>query len=105
MSTPEDTAIETLAGSVGVAPRYRDAQGRDQHVSIATKRAVLLSMGFDLSSINAIRAALQARVDAEWHCLLAPVTVLRRSPDAISSVTVTLPEVLLSRPLDWRLTS
>jgi 4-alpha-glucanotransferase len=103
MSTPEDTAIETLAGSVGVAPRYRDAQGRDQHVSIATKRAVLLSMGFDLSSINAIRAALQARVDAEWHCLLAPVTVLRRSPDAISSVTVTLPEVLLSRPLDWRL--
>ncbi len=58
-------------------------------------------MGFDLSSVNALRAALHQQEEAHWHRLVAPVTVLRRSPGAVPSITVTLPEALLSRSMDW----
>ena len=103
MSTAEDTAIETLAQTVGIEPSYRDTNGRVQHVPIETKRSVLLSMGFDLSSANSLREALLAYKAAEWRRLVAPVAVLRCSPDTIPCVTVTVPEALLSRSLDWHL--
>lgn len=103
MSTAEDAAIDDLAEAVGIEPGYRDTTGRIQPVSAETRRATLRSMGFDLGSASAVRDALQARVEAEWHRFIAPAAVLRRIPATAPSVTVTLPEASLSRPLEWRL--
>jgi 4-alpha-glucanotransferase len=95
--------IELLANAVGIEPNYRDVEGRVQSVAIETQRAVLLSMGFDLSTPEAARAALQACVDAEWRLLLPPVVVLKHAPDVVPAVSLTLPEPFLSRRLEWHL--
>lgn len=103
MSTVDDAAIDALAEAAGMEASYRDTTGQVQQASAETKRATLLSMGFDLGSAGAVDEALRALLEAEWHSLIAPVTVLRRSPDTVPSVTVTLPEALLVHSLEWRL--
>ena len=97
----EHAAIATLAEAVGIEPGYRDTDGHIQQTSVESQRGILQAMGFDLSSEASLHAALHQREAADWHRLVAPVTVLRRSPGAIPSVTLTLPEALLSRPLKW----
>ncbi len=103
MNSVVETLIETLAEAAGIESRYRDTEGRIRQASLETKRGVLLSMGFDLSSTETIRAALNATVDAEWQRTIAPITVLRRSQGVTPSVVVTVPEALLSHVWDWRL--
>ncbi len=98
----EEAAIVTLAEAVGIEPSYRDTDGHIQRTSVKSRRGILQAMGFDLSSAASLHAALHQREAADWHRLVAPVIVLRRSPGAIPSVIVALPEALLSRPLEWR---
>jgi len=93
MSTANDAAIDALAEAVGMESSYRDTMGQIQQLSAETKRLTLLSMGFDLDSAGAVDEALRALLEAKWNSLIAPVTVLRRSPGAVPFVTVTLPEV------------
>jgi 4-alpha-glucanotransferase len=101
VGTAEQHAIEALADIVGIEPGYRDTDGHIRHTSLESKRGVLQSMGFDLNSVGALDAALRQREEADWHRLVAPVTVVRRSKGAAPSVTVTLPDTLLSRSMDW----
>ena len=101
MGTAEQDAIEALADIVGIEPSYRDTEGHIRHTSLKSKRGVLQSMGFDLNSVGALDAALRQREEVDWHRLVAPVTVVRRSKGAVPSVTVTLPDTLLSRSMDW----
>jgi 4-alpha-glucanotransferase len=101
VGTAEQDAIEALADIVGIEPSYRDTDGHIRHTSLESKRGVLQSMGFDLNSVGALDAALRQREEADWHRLVAPVTVVRRSKGAVPSVTVTLPDTLLSRSMDW----
>jgi 4-alpha-glucanotransferase len=101
VGTAKQTATETLADDVGIEPSYRDTEGHIRHISLESKRGVLQSMGFDLCSENAIHAALHQWEEVDWHRLVAPVTVLRRSRGAVPSVTVTLPDALLSQSMDW----
>lgn len=101
MGTAEQDAIEALADIVGIEPSYRDTEGHTRHTSLESKRGVLQSMGFDLNSVGALDAALRQREEVDWHRLVAPVTVVRRSKGAVPSVIVTLPDTLLSRSMDW----
>jgi hypothetical protein len=102
MSFTEDAAIEALAEAVGIEPDFRDTAEQLQHVSTETKHHVLQAMGFNLTSASAVRDALRAHEEVQWHRFVAPIIVLRRTPNVTCSV-VTLPERLISRPLDWRL--
>jgi 4-alpha-glucanotransferase len=103
VSTSENAVIELLSDAVGIEPTYRDVDGRVQSVAIETQRAVLHSMGVDVSTPEAARAALQARVEAEWRFLLPPAIVLKHAPEVIPAVSLTLPEPYLSRRLEWHL--
>jgi 4-alpha-glucanotransferase len=101
VGTAEQAAIEKLAEVIGIEPSYRDTEGHIQHTSPGSKRGVLQSMGFDLYSENAIHAALHQREEVDWHHLVAPATVFRRLAGTTPSLTVTLPDALLSRSMDW----
>src|ERR1700682_1202285 len=75
--------IDRLAGLAGVEPRYFDLQGQRHETTVAAKVLVLGALGFDVSSIAAVRAAASATEEETWRRWLPPFIVQRAEDDFI----------------------
>ena len=80
-----DAELNRLARAYGVATRYSDWRGQDVEVSEDTLRAVLTSLGADVSAPGAVRETL-ARLEEERRTRLLPPILFRRAgrPAAIT---------------------
>ncbi len=76
---PEELA--RLAGAYGVATEYWDQAGALVQVGEATVAAVLRALGLDVSSREAIEAALEEKRLRDWRRMLPPVFVMRQGED------------------------
>ncbi len=81
--------LQRLASLAGIEPSFRDYFGTETCVGDATKRALLASMGFDLSSERSIAAAIDA-IDAE---LQRPPVIVVTDAAHPSSVLQAQPEL------------
>lgn len=70
--------LAALAGAHGVAVEYWDQSGEHRAVSRATVAAVLVALGIDVSTPEAIAAALLDTEVAPWRAVLPPVFVVRQ---------------------------
>jgi (1->4)-alpha-D-glucan 1-alpha-D-glucosylmutase len=75
--------IDRLAGLAGVEPWYFDLQGRRHETTLAAKVLVLGALGFDVSSIAAVRAAASAMEEETWRRWLPPSIVKRAEENFI----------------------
>lgn len=71
--------LQQLASLAGIEPSFRDYFGVETHVSDATKRALLASMGFDLSSQRSVAASIDA---AQTELERPPVIVMTNGAQA-----------------------
>jgi 4-alpha-glucanotransferase len=76
---PDDLA--RLADAYGVATEYWDQAGTLVQVGAATVAAVLRALGLDVSSPEAIAAALEEKRLRDWRRMLPPVFVTRQGDD------------------------
>jgi len=72
----ENELIDSLSEAVGIVPEYYDIRGVRHITSIKTKRAILCSMGIDISEER-----LYAIRDRKWTELLEPVIALTKSQE------------------------
>jgi 4-alpha-glucanotransferase len=70
-----------LAAAYGVATEYWDQSGGLVQVGAATVSAVLEALGLDVSSDDAIGAALEEKRLRDWRRMLPPVFVMRQGDD------------------------
>ena len=77
---PSQELLE-LARSYGVATEYWDQSGNHHRVGAATITAVLVALGVDVTSPDAVWNALYARRNAAWRRMLPPVFVTRSGMD------------------------
>ena len=78
-AVPED--LGRLAAAYGVATEYWDQSGGLVQVGAATVSAVLAALGLDVSSDDAIGAALEEKRLRDWRRMLPPVFVMRQGED------------------------
>lgn len=76
---PDD--LGRLAEAYGVATEYWDQAGSLVRVGAATVSAVLIALGLDVSSPEAIAAALEEKRLRDWRRMLPPVFVMRQGGD------------------------
>ena len=76
---PDD--LRHLADAYGVATEYWDQAGSLVQVGEATVAAVLTALGLDVSSGEAIQAALHEKGLRDWRRMLPPVFVMRQGTD------------------------
>ena len=72
--------LDELARGLGIAPSYRDQDGRIQVISEGTKRALVAAFGVQPDDEGAIEAALASIRSNAQPGLLPPVVVLREPP-------------------------
>ena len=94
--------IDQLAALYGVEPSYQDVWGREQRISMTTKRALLAAMGVDASSDKTLKAALAAEADRPWRQLLPPVLVTR-TPVSSLRLSVQVPQARRQSRFAWEL--
>jgi len=92
--------LENLARRCGIVESYVDARGQRRATRPQTRAALLAAMGFDGSSEDGARRAVETLIRREWTRILPPVWVHRTcGPPAV--------ELLLPRrieQIDWRVT-
>ena len=76
---PED--LRRLADAYGVATEYWDQGGTLVQVGAATVSAVLVALGLDVSTPEAIAAALRDKQLRDWRRMLPSVFVMRQGAD------------------------
>ena len=89
--------IDRLAGLAGVEPWYFDLQGRRHETTLAAKVLVLGALGFDVSSIAAVRAAVSTMEEETWRRWLPPFIVQRAEENFVD---LFLPSAELGR--SWK---
>lgn len=95
------SALDRLAGLVGIEPFYHDIWGNRRETSEATKRALVGAMGLDTDGDTAVEASLRRVEDADWQRLLPPVMVLEEGEPL--DLSVALPTGLEQAVLSWTL--
>lgn len=75
IGTDKDDPLSRLAALVGIEPAYFDIFGRRHETSVDTKARILAALGFDVSSIAALEAAVRAMEEEPWRERLAPFVV------------------------------
>jgi len=89
------SALRALADQAGIIAEYVDQTGKERRAtSDRTRRALLSSMGYDVSSDAAATEALAALRDRARDQLLAPVRV---TSDASAPIALTIPRGWPSR--------
>ena len=78
---PVSMELAQLAAAYGVATEYWDQAGNHVDVGAATVEAVLAALGVDVSSSEAIGAALTEISLRNWRRMLPPVFVSRQGED------------------------
>ncbi len=87
--TPVPDDLGRLATAYGVATEYWDQAGTLVQVGSATVAAALRALGLDVSSGEAIAAALEEKRLRDWRRMLPPVFVMRQGEDRRLWVHVT----------------
>lgn len=77
-NTLDPQLVEQLATLSGVCGDYEDWAGRPVSVPTELKVPILQAMGFDLSSTDSARAAMQRYQEQQWDSLIAPVNVVHQ---------------------------
>jgi 4-alpha-glucanotransferase len=94
--------LRRLADHVGIMSEYFGVTGERHHTNDDTRRAVLAALGFDASTDDSARLALDQIAEEESRELIAPVRVVRGSSNAVHAVDVQLPPGA-DRTGAWRL--
>jgi 4-alpha-glucanotransferase len=81
--------LSRLAAAHGVALDFWDFQGQHRIISAKAIAAVLEALGVDVSTPEAVHAAIADLDNAPWRAPLPPSTVLREGSDAHLPVHVT----------------
>lgn len=70
-----ETLLTRLAALVGIKSSYIDVYGRRIDTSLNAKVRILAALGFDVSSVSSLTAAVVAAEEEPWRRWLAPWTV------------------------------
>ncbi len=95
-------ALLRLAELHGIAPDYRDTQGRTNLASQATLRALLATMGIPAATEAEVEHALAAHGEQRWRQTCAPVVVARHGTQPEMRINLASASDLAT--LSWRLT-
>lgn len=76
MTEAAEGLLARLTVLAGIAPSYRDADGRLRPLAPATRTGVLRALGFDPDTRAAVRDAVVALEAAPWQTMLTPAVVL-----------------------------
>lgn len=74
----EQDLLRLLASRAGIAADYHDIAGTLHVTSDDTRRAILSSMGFDVSSRESLLQALIDLDDAPWRQTCDPILILQQ---------------------------
>ncbi|NIA69945.1 4-alpha-glucanotransferase [Pelagibius litoralis] len=88
------TALQDLAGIMGVLPRWRDLSGREHVTGPETQRALLTAMGLSVETETAAAATLKTRQDEEAK---------RRIPKELVLNAGERTAIPLTAPVKWHL--
>ncbi len=95
-------AINQLAHAYGIESEYWDIWGKRHEVSSETKQILLEAMGIPAGDESAVAASLERLEREKWERILDPVMVIRGRPEHLT-LTIRVPEHLLSTPSTWTL--
>ncbi len=99
-SENELALLQRLSDLAGILPVYTDNWQQQHITSPATQRMLLTAMGFDVTAVEKIAAAIKAYELRPWYRVLEPVSVIR---DCISSIYVITPENLADEVWEWQI--
>ena len=98
----EAEALDRLAKLAGVEDGWWDFFGVWRPVSIATKRAFLSAMGFEVGGESTIKASLEELESRPWRRWVEPVTMIEEHQPA-AEIVVTIPAARDKETLQWTL--
>jgi len=97
-----DSLLDQLARRRGIGDAYYDYRGELRQFSAATKTAILVAMGCNVTDAGAVARELE-ELEAEcWQSRAPTVTVLRPGR---TGVIVVVPAGLLGQMIDWRVST
>jgi 4-alpha-glucanotransferase len=97
-----ETLLSRLAALVGIEPSYTDVYGRRIDTSLDAKMRVLAALGFDVSSVSSLSAAVLAVEGEPWRRWIAP-WVVRTTDAAGLDLDLFLPAHDADRPWGWEI--
>ena len=86
MSSHRNNLIDELAGLAGILPGYHDIKGEYHPAYLDTKIILLKAMGYDLSSEESIRQAIEYERHYPWLDIIEPVHVRTLSEPLLISL-------------------
>ena len=94
--------LHDLAAHIGIVTEYFDMEGRIQTATDPARRAILSALGYDTSTDETTRDALERLLREEREELVAPVRVVRRSSSTPTALAVHVPSAA-RLGASWRL--
>jgi len=91
--------LDRLAGVAGLEPWYYDIKGVKHETTVESKVLVLSALGFDVSSIAAVRSSFARLEEQPWRRPLSPFIV---TPAKSPAIDLFLPAESAHRPHHWR---
>ena len=99
----EQTPLDRLCATHGIANEYHDIRGNLHRVPDDARRRLLQAMGVDAREGVDIECILTVVEADRWRRRLEPVAIVLGG-DAATSLVLTAPSTEAERPLVWRLT-
>jgi len=96
------TPLARLAERMGIEPSYWDISGRLHETTAESQRALLVAMGCDVSSDDAIGQELHEEEARQWARCLPPVCVSRTGAGP-GQIDIRMPARILARYARWKL--
>jgi 4-alpha-glucanotransferase len=97
-----DSDLERLADLCGIESHYLNEAGEYCRPSLATHRALLKAMGYDISTDDAVAKELHDLECEPWLSPLPPVLVVRTPSPTVPSVPLSLPAGPSVVAWDWQ---
>lgn len=102
MTQAGEAMLARLATLAGIAPSYRDTEGRCRALTPANRAGILRALGYDPDTPGAVRDAVAALEQAPWRAMLAPLVVLA-PPGAAPEISLVVAARARSETLRWRI--
>jgi 4-alpha-glucanotransferase len=97
-----ETLLARTAALVGIESSYTDVYGRRMETPLEARVEVLAALGFDVSSVSSLTAAIAAMEDSPWRRWIAP-WVVRTVNAAGFDLDLFLPADDADRPWRWEI--
>ena len=102
MDMTDEDLLDRLASLVGIEPFYFDIFGGRHETSLETKAFTVSALGFDVSSVQALRTAVLAIDEEPWREGIAPV-VVQYEDEAGIDLDLFLPADQAGRSWMWQI--